>query len=395
MEKKIHILILPMYYPEKDSSPHRGYMFYEQAMQVARAGCTVGLAFVEQRPTKNFTRKRFWQESHFQTSAEDNGTFITLRMHAWNPKLSTRTGGLIWSQLTLKLVRKYIRQYGKPDLIHAHFGLWAGYAASLIYQRYGIPYVVTEHASSINGGNVSAWQRLILQKAYSNAQKVICVGTLLGENVCPYVGNKEKVTVVPNFVDISTFGQSSHQTEKEKKFTFVSIGNLTPIKGFPILLEAFAKAFIKEPHISLLIVGDGNEAEALTRQIHTLHLQQQVTLVGRLPRNQVAKLLSTCDAFVLASYTETFGIVFIEAMSAGMPAIGTRCGGPQDIITPESGYLVEPGDVQSLADKMRLLYDNYEQFDKEHIRESIAGQFDFRLAGGKLKKIYLQALTEQ
>lgn len=395
MKKKMHILILPMYYPEKDSSPHRGYMFYEQAMQIAQAGCNVGLAFVEQRPTKNFTWKRFRQESHFQTSAEDNGTFITLRMHAWNPKLSTRTGGLIWSQLTLRLVRRYIRKYGKPDLIHAHFGLWAGYAASRIYKQYGIPYVVTEHASSINGGNVSAWQRLILQKAYSNARKVICVGTLLRENVCRYVNDKEKVTVVPNFVDISTFGQGSHKTEKEKRFTFVSIGNLSQRKGFGELLDAFKQSFNGLPHVSLFIVGDGEEAAPLKEKIRSLQLEKQVTLTGRLARNEVAGLLATCDAFVLASYAETFGIVFIEAMATGMPAVGTVCGGPEDIITPESGYLVEPGDVQSLADKMRLLYDNYEQFDKEHIRESIAGRFDFRLAGGKLKEIYLQALTER
>lgn len=394
MEKKMHILILPMYYPEKDSSPHRGYMFYEQAMQIAQAGCNVGLAFVEQRPTKNFTWKRFRQESHFQTCAENNGTFITLRMHAWNPKLSTRTGGLIWSQLTLRLVRRYIRKYGKPDLIHAHFGLWAGYAARLIYERYGIPYVVTEHASSINGGNVSAWQRLILQKAYDNARKVICVGTLLRENVCRYVNDKEKVTVIPNFVDISTFGQSSHQTEKEKKFTFVSIGNLNKRKGFSELLDAFKQSFNDLPHVSLFIVGDGEETELLKKKVRSLQLDKQVTLTGRLARNEVAGLLNTCDAFVLASYAETFGIVFIEAMATGMPAVGTVCGGPEDIITPESGYLVEPGDVSGLADKMRMLYDNYEQFDKEQIRQSIAARFDFRLAGDKLKEIYLQALKQ-
>ena len=83
---------------------------------------------------------------------------------------------------------------------------------------------------------------------------------------------------------------------------------------------------------------------------------------------------------------------FIEAMATGMPAVGTVCGGPEDIITPESGYLVEPGDVADLADKMRMLYDNYEQFDKKQIRQSIAARFDFRLAGDKLKEIYLQAL---
>lgn len=48
----MHILILPMYYPEKDSSPHRGYMFFEQAMQLVKSGCKTGLAFTEQRPLK-------------------------------------------------------------------------------------------------------------------------------------------------------------------------------------------------------------------------------------------------------------------------------------------------------------------------------------------------------
>lgn len=394
MEKKIHILILPMYYPEKDSSPHRGYMFYEQAMQIAQAGCRVGLAFVEQRPTKNFTWKRFRQESHFQTSTEDNGTFVTLRMHAWNPKLSTRAGGLIWSRLTMMLVRNYIRKYGKPDLIHAHFGLWAGYAANRIYERYGIPYVVTEHASSINGGNAPAWQNLILQKAYGNAGKVICVGTLLRQNVCRYVANEEKVTVVPNFVDLSTFGQSPHPTEKEKRFTFISIGNLSKLKGFSELLDAFKQGFNDLPQVSLFIVGDGEEAEPLKEKIRALQLEKQVTLTGRLGRNEVAGLLATCDAFVLASYTETFGIVFIEAMATGMPAIGTVCGGPKDIIIPGSGYLVEPGNIQELANKMRMLYDNYEQFDKAEIQQSIAARFDFRLAGSKLKEIYLQVLEQ-
>ena len=89
IKDKMHILILPMYYPEKDSSPHRGYMFFEQAMQLAKSGCKVGLAFTEQRPLKNFTWKRFRKESHFQISAEDNGSFVTMRLHAWNPKLST------------------------------------------------------------------------------------------------------------------------------------------------------------------------------------------------------------------------------------------------------------------------------------------------------------------
>ena len=388
----MHILILPMYYPEKDSSPHRGYMFFEQAMQLAKSGCRTGLAFTEQRPLKNFTWKRFRKESHFQISAEDNGSFVTMRMHAWNPKLSTRAGGIIWSLLTVLLVRKYIRTYGRPDLIHAHFGTWAGYAARLVYKWYKIPYVITEHASSINGNQTTPSQAVILKKAYSEARKIICVGTKLKRSLCAYVSDPDKVTVIPNFVDTNTFAFSPHRTEKEKHFTFISIGNLNKRKGFWDLLTAFHWAFKDMPHVSLLIAGDGEEMQSLKEQIQSLHLEEQVKLTGRLSREELSGLLATCDAFVLASFAETFGIVFIEAMATGLPAIGTVCGGPEDIITPESGFLIRPGDVDALAAKMKTLYDTYDSFDKEKIRQSIVSRFDFQLAGQKLRQVYSEAL---
>ena len=94
------------------------------------------------------------------------------------------------------------------------------------------------------------------------------------------------------------------------------------------------------PHVSLIIAGDGEEMQSLKEQIQSLHLQEQVKLTGRLSREELSGLLGTCDAFVLASFAETFGIVFIEAMATGLPAIGTVCGGPEDIITPESGFLI-------------------------------------------------------
>ena len=106
------------------------------------------------------------------------------------------------------LVRKYIRTYGRPDLIHAHFGTWAGYAARLVYKWYKVPYVITEHASSINGNQTTPSQAVILKKAYSEARKIICVGTKLKRSLCAYVSDPDKVTVIPNFVDTNTFAFS-------------------------------------------------------------------------------------------------------------------------------------------------------------------------------------------
>ncbi len=200
------------------------------------------------------------------------------------------------------------------------------------------------------------------------------------------------MTVIPNFVDTNTFAFSPHRTEKEKHFTFISIGNLNKRKGFWDLLTAFHWAFKDMPHVSLIIAGDGEEMQPLKKLIQSLHLQEQVKLTGRLSREELSGLLGTCDAFVLASFAETFGIVFIEAMATGLPAIGTICGGPEDIITPESGFLIRPGNVDALAAKMKTLYDTYESFDKEKIRQSIVSRFDFQLAGQKLRQVYSEAL---
>ncbi|MDO4779727.1 MAG: glycosyltransferase family 4 protein, partial [Bacteroides sp.] len=99
----MHTLIIPMYYPEKDSAPHRGYMFTEQATELAKAGHKVGLLFVEQRPLKKFSIVRFFKESHYQISETSDSGFTTMRMHAWNSKLSTKLGAMVWVLLTIIL----------------------------------------------------------------------------------------------------------------------------------------------------------------------------------------------------------------------------------------------------------------------------------------------------
>lgn len=132
---------------------------------------------------------------------------------------------------------------------------------------------------------------------------------------------------------------------------------------------------------------------AATQKVNSVSPPARAGKTDRPPvTGRIVRLLGTCDAFVLASFAETFGIVFIEAMATGLPAIGTICGGPEDIITPESGFLIRPGDVDALAAKMKTLYDTYESFDKEKIRQSIVSRFDFQLAGQKLRQVYSEAL---
>ncbi len=394
MTEDKHILILPMDYPEADSPPHRGYRFHEQALQLADAGCQVGLAYVEQRSTAHLSWKRFMKESHFQTSIEDNGRFVTLRMHAWNTRLSTRPGGFIWSLLTLYVVSRYIRRYGRPDLIHAHTGLWAGYAARLVKRIYGIRYVLTEHASFINAKKVTPQQERILRKIYEGAERIICEGTMLAKNLSAYT-TYEKIRVIPGSINTETFSFSHRITEKENQFVFISVGSLIRRKGFDELIHAFNQVFADMTHVSLVIAGDGPEFYPLLKLINYVGLKGRVHLTGNLPRQQLAWCLSESDAFVLASHSETFAITVVEAMATGIPAIGTVCGGPEDIILPGTGLLVEPRDTVGLAQKMKQMYEEYEQFDKELIHQVIIEQYDSREASKLLLSIYQQALQKQ
>jgi glycosyltransferase involved in cell wall biosynthesis len=82
-----------------------------------------------------------------------------------------------------------------------------------------------------------------------------------------------------------------------------------------------------------------------------------------------------CDVFVLPSLQETFGIVLGEAMSCGRPVIATRCGGPEFVVTPETGILVDAADPAALADAMQHFIQGKGKFDPEKIRQSVKDRF--------------------
>ena len=85
--------------------------------------------------------------------------------------------------------------------------------------------------------------------------------------------------------------------------------------------------------------------------------------------------MSICNAFVLASLHETFGVVYIEALASGKPVIGTYNGGAEDIINDNNGLLVNKNDIKALGDAMVYLSDNISSYDKEKIRKECVDRF--------------------
>jgi glycosyltransferase involved in cell wall biosynthesis len=169
----------------------------------------------------------------------------------------------------------------------------------------------------------------------------------------------------PTWTDIDTFLLSDIQMKKNIFPTVLYAGMLTPLKGVHHLINAFDLIAEDFPSAQLVIVGKiGNKSYAadLREQISKCGLNDRVRFLGPQPQSQLAGLMAKASVLVLASTSEGFGRVIIEAMATGTPAIGSRVGGiPELIEDGVRGFLVPPGDENALAEKLRWILGNPEK----------------------------------
>ena len=139
----MHVLVLPSFYPD-DSNTNLGSFFKEQVKMLAEYGIRVNVVYVEHKSLRRFTFRAL-KYSHFQSTFGDEILWKEYRIKGWN--IPGRIGKLIWIYLTNKLVKRYISENGKPDLIHVHNAFWAGEVAIDIKKKFKIPFIITEHSS--------------------------------------------------------------------------------------------------------------------------------------------------------------------------------------------------------------------------------------------------------
>lgn len=296
------------------------------------------------------------------------------------PGLDKTVSGLGFEQV----LRRVIKDFGKPDLVHVHFGNVAAAVAPVCVKQ-GIPYVVTEHSSTVNVERLPEREREELRYTYSHAAAVIAVSQALKRRIWEHTG--VEATVIPNIIDLSLFVPG--QEEKNRPGNrFISAGNLNQEKGFDTLIRAFAAVREQAPEAKLLILGDGPEREKLQQLIRQFSLEDNVTLYGRYLRPEFAEKLRECDTFVLASRSETFGVVYAEAMAAGLPVIASRCGGPEDFVNERNGLLVPVDDVQSLTEAMLRMLASSDRYDRGEISRCARTAFSSETIGTMISELF-------
>ena len=346
----MRILIIARGYPTKDY-PLNGIFEYDQAKALAASGHEVIFAAIDLRSIR---RTRRWGTHSFS----QDGVHIEA--------VSLPLGNLpkpILHQFRQKAVKKVfntvVTKYGRPDIIHSHF-IEQGYAVAKTLSDIGIPLFHTEHYSGMNQTKISDYYAKLGNATYKKMTKVLVVSNYLRKNLEDKFGIE--ATVVPNIVDLSAFN-AEIKPKDMSQINFITVGRLDKNKRMDLLINAFHKAFKNEPTVNLFIYGDGPERKHLEQLIQNYHLGDRVHLMGQQDRVTIAKKMEECHCFVLASRLETFGVVLIEAMAMGLPIITTKSGGPDELISPHNGILIEKDSVKALSDALIEIKTRYTSFD--------------------------------
>jgi glycosyltransferase involved in cell wall biosynthesis len=246
-------------------------------------------------------------------------------------------------------------------IINAHWLVPQGFVGVLVKFLTGRTLVITVHGGdvlSLNGKYMRAVKRFTLRHA-----DVVYVNSSVTRAACLQLCERE-YQLIPMGIDIAYFQSAKPSAELKKQyglsdFTILFTGRLTEAKGVIYLLEALVKLKKSNRKFKALIAGTGPLAEKLQEFINDNSLQENVTMLGWVDASEIPAHYATADVFVGPSIFEAQGLVFIEALAAGLPVITTDQGGMSDFIkNGENGFMVSPKSPEALYEVLAKLHDD-------------------------------------
>lgn len=384
MQPNNHILLLPSWYPANPKDI-RGCFFREQALALVKTGYQVGVVTSELRSLKYW--KSIFSLDHGVFFENDLGIqTVRFKTMFWFPKLPQ-----LISQLSMlggiAAFEKYIRQFGKPDLIHVHSCLYMGRIAQYAKKKYGIEYIVTEHSSGYFR-NLYTFKQIELTKSIlEDSREVIAVSKKMSEFFKDNIFNQKKWNVIPNIVH-PIFLEKPLKNKKHENFKFLNVAFMNENKKQINIVKAFEELLKSGvTDIELYFVGDGNQRKNLEDYIKKNNIKN-IIFLGQCNREEIANIMNNSDCFVLSSKFETFGVVLVEALASGLPLVATRCGGPEDIVKDENGILVNVDNINDLFIAMKEVRFNKDRYSKEKLRETCKLLYSEQAVVNQLSKIY-------
>jgi glycosyltransferase involved in cell wall biosynthesis len=278
---------------------------------------------------------------------------------------------IIWMFQVLRILSINLRS--QVTLISAQDSGYTGLAAVIASKILGVPVVISLHGIRYNEIESNPFLNESIKKTVlgiegrldrftlKNANLVTVVSSSLIDYVKRVVPDKS-VKVLPVAVKSNKFEYSKSSRDSvrsqlgiRQQATVVGfIGRMSHEKNLFMLLKSFASASIDDPHLMLVLVGQGMLEIELRRMVDKLNIQGKVIFCG--VREDIGAILSSFDIFVLPSFIEALSNALLEAMSSGRAIICSDIRGNRELIRNNiEGLLVDPNDPKSLASKIQLL----------------------------------------
>jgi N-acetyl-alpha-D-glucosaminyl L-malate synthase BshA len=242
------------------------------------------------------------------------------------------------------------------DVVHAHYAIphaICGYLARQIVRSNKLRLVTTLHGTDITLVGSDQSFRTLTRFGIDQSDGVTAVSQFLRRKTIEVFQPRRDIEVIPNFVDTSRYTPRAEGECKRDRFAkkgeriLVHISNFRPSKRVVDVVRAFAALRREVPSV-LLMVGDGSERTRSREVALELGVERHVRYLGQM--DAVEDVLALADLFLLTSENESFGLAALEAMSTGVPVIGTTAEGLPELIRPgETGYLFPVGDVEGMA----------------------------------------------
>lgn len=291
------------------------------------------------------------------------------------------------------------------ELLHVHYAIphaYAGYMAKQMLKDEGIdiPMVTTLHGTDITLVGNHPFYKPAVSFSINKSDVVTSVSQSLKDDTYKLFNIKKEIHVIPNFIELDKnrveSNISCHRSvmAKEGERIITHISNFRKVKRIPDVIKIFHLVQQQIPS-KLMMVGDGPEKEAAERQCLELGILDKVIFFGN--SNEIDKILSYTDLFLLPSQTESFGLAALEAMAWGVPVISSNSGGlPEVNIEGFSGYLSTVGNTTEMAENaIKVLQDEtvLNEFKKNAL--TIAKRFDIENILPLYEDLYKRTINKE
>jgi N-acetyl-alpha-D-glucosaminyl L-malate synthase BshA len=292
----------------------------------------------------------------------------------------------------------------KIELLHVHYAIphaYAGYMAKQMLKDEGInlPMITTLHGTDITLVGNHPFYKTAVTFSINKSDFVTSVSQSLKEDTIKLFNIKNEIQVIPNFIEldkeidepVTSCRRSVMANENERIITHIS--NFRKVKRIPDVIKIFYKIQQQIP-AKLMMVGDGPEKEKAEYLCQELGILDKVIFFGN--SNEIDKILSYTDLFLLPSETESFGLAALEAMAWSVPVISSKSGGlPEVNFEGISGYLSEVGNTDEMAENaLKILQDDGTLNKFKENALSVAKQFDIKNILPLYEELYHKAINK-